>query len=146
MTARSYFRGHPTYWDEQLQGWRYTDTGEPIPGWGGEIRPCAKCGAVFEMHEPDACLGQLPGVDNACCGHGVPDQAYIRFTSHVVVRGFTKGECCGKETKEVTMNNADEWRDFKPWFWTIPGDDDSIVWSSTLTPVGEGMREGYYGA
>ena len=27
--------------------------------------------------EPDACIGRLPGVRGACCGHGDPDEAYI---------------------------------------------------------------------
>lgn len=68
--------------------WVYEDTGEPLPGWGGEIRPCAKCGSQHEMHESDACLGDLPGVDNACCGHGRREESYIRFTNGTVIRGF----------------------------------------------------------
>jgi hypothetical protein len=26
---------------------------------------------------PDACLGLLPAVRNACCGHGDPNEAYV---------------------------------------------------------------------
>lgn len=87
MTS-SYFRGHPIVWDGAQ--WVYEDTRTPA-GFGKEVRPCRKCGLVFEGSnegDPDPCLGNLPGVDNACCGHGVPDQSYIRFTSGVVVRGF----------------------------------------------------------
>ena len=36
----------------------------------------------------DACLGILPGVDNACCGHGVREKSYIRFSNGMVVKGF----------------------------------------------------------
>ncbi|MCK5613833.1 hypothetical protein KAR91_68850 [Candidatus Pacearchaeota archaeon] len=97
MTATSNFRGHPIVWEEAGQRWLYADNKEPLPGWGGEIRPCVKCGEVFSLGIPDPCLGRLPGVDNACCGHGVPDQAYIRFTNHVCIKGFTKEKCCGKE-------------------------------------------------
>jgi len=55
------------------------------------IRRCANCGKSWggsEMGEVDPCLGMLPGVDNACCGHGDASEAYIRFISGVVVKGF----------------------------------------------------------
>lgn len=101
----SYWRGHPSvlvenpfgYCSDELPDiWVFADTLRPTPGSGVavndiEMRPCAKCGLVFEgsnIGEPDPCLGVLPGVDNACCGHGVPEDAYIRFTSGVVVTGF----------------------------------------------------------
>lgn len=87
--ARSAFRGHPTRWDEDAGKWRYEDDGTPLPGYGGELRPCTECGSEHEMHESDPCLGDLPGVDNACCGHGDPDHAYVRFTTGVVLEGFT---------------------------------------------------------
>jgi len=77
MAARGYFRGHPLVW---INGnWVYEDNGAEIPSNGGEIRPCKKCGAFFLLDEVDPCLGILPGVDNACCGHGIHLQAYIRF-------------------------------------------------------------------
>jgi hypothetical protein len=28
---------------------------------------------------PDPCIGYLPGVYNACCGHGNPAEAYLTF-------------------------------------------------------------------
>lgn len=83
----SHFRGHPTVWVGDR--WLYADNQQPIPGWGGESRACIKCGKWSGDGEVDECLGVLPGVDNACCGHGVPDQSYIRFTNGVTVRGFT---------------------------------------------------------
>jgi len=87
--ARSYWRGHPITWDGVK--WVFDDTGEPVSR--GGPRPCAKCGRVFEgsaIGDPDPCLGILPGVDNACCGHGIPEMAYIRFTNGVCVEGFTR--------------------------------------------------------
>ena len=92
MTARSYFRGHSTIWKNNK--WVYEDNGDDA-GFNGIVRSCKKCGAVFQgsnVGEPDPCLGNLPGVDNACCGHGVPEQAYIRFTNGVVIKGFDKIE------------------------------------------------------
>jgi hypothetical protein len=85
----SYLRGHKTIWTKL--GWVYADDHSPADM--EHLRPCAVCGAIFQGSDvggPDPCLGDLPGVDNACCGHGVPSQAYIRFTNGVTVRGFTE--------------------------------------------------------
>lgn len=38
--------------------------------------------------EPDPCLGELPGVVGACCGHGNQKIAYVSFHTGVVIRGF----------------------------------------------------------
>ena len=87
--GRSTFKGHPIIWlNEQ---WVYEDTKEPIPGWGGKLRPCLKCGSSKWSGDGDVdeCLGVLPGVDNACCGHGDPETSYIHFTNGVMIRGFT---------------------------------------------------------
>ena len=51
-------------------------------------RRCSKCGATVGPDRPDACLGTLPGVTEACCGHGKRQQAYIKFASGLFVRGF----------------------------------------------------------
>lgn len=42
-------------------------------------RSCSACGAALAGYceEPDPCLGWLPGVDAACCGHGEPVAAYV---------------------------------------------------------------------
>lgn len=95
MTARGHFRGNPIVWTDNR--WVYADNGEEIPSNGGKIRPCAKCGALFTLGEGevDPCLGILPGVDNACCGHGIRSEAYVRFTNGVVLKKFIiekKGE------------------------------------------------------
>ena len=86
--VRSFFRGHPTVC---IGGeWLYEDTQTPA-GFCGEIRPCKRCGKVFDgsnAGKADPCLGELPGVDNACCGHGEKSQAYIRFTNGVIIHGF----------------------------------------------------------
>ena len=50
------------------------------------IKDCKECGAkanidaaIGYFDPPDPCIGFLPGVYNACCGHGDPDYAYITF-------------------------------------------------------------------
>ena len=89
---RSFFRGHPIIWlgKKKTGHWVYEDNHEPLPANGGQIRPCEKCGKLFTLGkgEVDPCLGVLPGVDNACCGHGIREESYIRFTNGVVVKEF----------------------------------------------------------
>lgn len=56
---------------------RYCD--DHTPADAEHDRPCAKCGlSASEPGGPDPCLGRLPGVRNACCGHGV-QEPYIEF-------------------------------------------------------------------
>lgn len=46
--------------------------------------PCPKCGKNFIKNDDDTggwidpCLGKLPGVKAACCGHGV-ENGYVYF-------------------------------------------------------------------
>lgn len=48
--------------------------------------PCVKCKEKPTEEGHDACLGELPGVKFACCGHG-REHGYIAFTNGVVIRG-----------------------------------------------------------
>lgn len=50
---------------------------------------CGHCGGekMFKG-EPDSCLGLLPGVVDACCGHGDRSRSYIHFQDGTVVSGF----------------------------------------------------------
>ncbi len=43
---------------------------------------CPSCYEVVEPDDPDPCLGSLPGVQLACCGHG-SGQGYIIFENGV---------------------------------------------------------------
>lgn len=86
MTCHGKHRGHPILWDELTQVWRYRDNKKPTSGVHID-RPCSYCGRAAGRDEPDPCIGYLPGVSNACCGHGVPEEAYIQFNNGVTVRG-----------------------------------------------------------
>lgn len=57
-------------------------------------RKCVACGVLQpkEYGVPDPCLGTLPGVLAACCGHGTEGQCYIMYDrvgedGYVIVRG-----------------------------------------------------------
>lgn len=87
MPATSTFRGHPIRFDASTGEWLFDDDGAPVKdSWKG--RPCGYCGAFSPPDAPDACLGHLPGVANACCGHGVQSESYVQFENGVVLRGF----------------------------------------------------------
>lgn len=90
----SYFRGHPTI---VIKGkWCYADTREVIADSEDEsthnIRPCKKCGKTFKLNDPDPCWGILPGVEFACCGHGVQSEAYVHFSTGIRLNDFTVTE------------------------------------------------------
>lgn len=79
----SYLRGHRI---KEVGGeWIYCDTGEPtVDTW--QDRPCGKCGLPFTEDGHDGCLGELPNVVNACCGHGCAGEAYVQFEDGTELR------------------------------------------------------------
>ena len=89
MAARSFWRGHPIV--ARGDEWFYVDDGTAVADQAGRGRPCGRCGEDTPpgQIELDPCIGLLPGVDNACCGHGDPSESYIQFSNGVTVRGFT---------------------------------------------------------
>ena len=66
MTVTTYRRGHLM---ELKDAWHYVDTGELADN----DRPCIRCGEMPTEEGYDACLGFVPGVKTACCGHGVTE-------------------------------------------------------------------------
>lgn len=100
--TKSKLRGHDI---EHINGqWVFSDTKESTVE-THKIRPCGNCGkhSIKEGHEEyDACIGKLPGLMNACCGHGVDSEAYVQFLD-----GFT---VCGKDAK-VIQEILKRWRD-----------------------------------
>lgn len=78
-----YLRGHKIEW---LNGqYVFSDTKEStVDTW--HARPCGHCGRHNTAEGHDGCLGTLPGVMNACCGHG-HDEAYVQFENGMIIRG-----------------------------------------------------------
>lgn len=62
----------------------YLDTGKYI---SEETRPCNFCGEYITELGHDPCIANLPGVVNACCGHGVKD-GFIEFENGTLIRGI----------------------------------------------------------
>lgn len=81
----NHLRGHAIERDKTGQ-WIYTDTHQPTATtW--QTRPCGHCGQPNTPEGHDACLGTLPGVVNACCGHGDTQLAYIQYANGTEQRG-----------------------------------------------------------
>ncbi len=57
--------------------WLYADTRQPVAETPN--RDCGFCGLTNTSEGHDGCLGTLPGVINACCGHGQPHQAFVQY-------------------------------------------------------------------
>ena len=66
----SQIRGHKIIF---LGQWVYADNKEPIT----QERPCIRCGKMPTKEGYDACLGYIPGVKSACCGHGIEIPFYL---------------------------------------------------------------------
>lgn len=86
MVARSHHRGHLMYYDESIDEWRYSDDDSLVKDHWKE-RPCGKCGENFTLNGHDPCITNLPGVLNACCGHGDDSMVYVQFDGGKTIRG-----------------------------------------------------------
>lgn len=82
--ATSYLHGNPIYWKNKQ--WYYVDTGEPTADHWQE-RACGHCGRHITPEGHDGCLGTLPKVRNACCGHGQVEETYVQLVPGVEIRG-----------------------------------------------------------
>ena len=79
-----YFRGYKIHNVENK--WFFNDTKKlTIETW--EKRPCGYCGMYNTTEGYDGCLGILPEVINACCGHGQEDDAYLQFLDGSIIHG-----------------------------------------------------------
>ena len=87
MMQCGYFRGHPVVCLAGEACERYADDLTPTVDEAGISieRPCVQCGLLAAPDGPDPCLGLLPDVKAACCGHGV-DEPYVLLW-HGTVRG-----------------------------------------------------------
>ena len=86
MVAHSHHHGHKMYFDESLQEWRYKDDDTLVKD-HYQLRPCGHCGSYTTSEGHDGCLGTLPNVMNACCGHGIIKDSYVQFSKYITIRG-----------------------------------------------------------
>ena len=109
MTALSRINGHLARRDGGK--WIYADTRQPI----SLDRGCLHCGLYNTDEGHDACLGTLTGVKNACCGHGIFEDAYVQFNDGTVKRGVEALNYIQQASNEhfyrnkVTLNKSGFW-------------------------------------
>lgn len=72
--ARGYHRGHEMECHD-AETWYYVADGVRVAD--DPDRDCGHCGIPQTREGHDGCLGTIPGAENACCGHGRPDEAYV---------------------------------------------------------------------
>ena len=65
----------------------------PIP-----YRPCGYCGLHNTAEGHDGCIGTLPNVMNAGCGHGCEMYRYIQYLNGECVRGHEALEIMQKHS------------------------------------------------
>lgn len=72
--------GHLVYSCDDGLHWYYADNDELAICCSDNLqeqiwnpRPCPKCNELPTMEGCDACLGYIPGVYAACCGHGIEE-------------------------------------------------------------------------
>lgn len=79
-------RGHAIYFDEKYKKWRYEADDLPVESfWQG--KPCGHCNEHNTPEGHDPCLGTIPNVTNACCGHGEELEAYAILSNGRRVAG-----------------------------------------------------------
>ena len=79
---KSYRRGHEIACVDDV--WIYVDDKTPTEG---TERNCGFCGEGNTVEDHDGCLGTLPNVRNACCGHGQVEESYVQFEDGSEARG-----------------------------------------------------------
>lgn len=94
MSAISNFKGAKITWNEKAEDWFHEDgTKHEVT----DVLECPKCKEKSSRLEHDPCLKDLPGVMNACCGHG-SGLGYIQFingvTIHFTLANIKKAETC----------------------------------------------------
>lgn len=85
MMEHHWYRGHEIVKASATAPGRYTDNGRLVPE--DLNRDCGYCGKPQTPEGHDGCLSTLPGLMNACCGHGVEAEAYVQYLNGESVSG-----------------------------------------------------------
>jgi hypothetical protein len=59
--------------------------GNYLDGYGKQN--CLHCGLDRTKEGHDGCIGTLPNIMNACCGHGETQAAYVQFVDSGTIQG-----------------------------------------------------------
>lgn len=84
-SKKIYLAGNKIIWDDKDAVFKYKDGTSTTKE---KIKPCPVCGE-HQIDGCDPCLGKLPGVISACCGHGVKP-GYVIFENGIKIKGTFK--------------------------------------------------------
>ena len=93
FVEKGWCRGHEMY-EAAPDVWRYVDNDALVSETQNE-RPCGHCGKPTPESGHDPCIANLPGVVNACCGHGYPGDAFVVFADGQRLSGFLTPDAVG---------------------------------------------------
>jgi hypothetical protein len=88
----------------------YFDTGMPVPKfYDGERSPypCPKCNQFQTSDGHDPCISNLPGIEHACCGHGV-EQGYLVFSDGRIFRGLLDEQATAARIERLRESSGGE--------------------------------------
>lgn len=80
----SIWRGHEIVCVNDI--WIYSDNDLKVSK--DPNRKCGYCGKSNTKEGHDGCLGILESVMNACCGHGIVNNAYVQFRDGFIMNGI----------------------------------------------------------
>lgn len=69
---------------------------------------CPACKTPVEKGDPDPCLGRLPGVLIACCGHR-KDRGYIVFENGIAILFQGRIDVTTIEDREIDIERLRSW-------------------------------------
>lgn len=81
-----YAFGNKIVWDNGTLQYIIFATGEVLNDETRKDLVCPKCGKKQTPEGHDPCIPNLPGVDFACCGHGIK-KGYVKFTNGIILTG-----------------------------------------------------------
>lgn len=85
-TMKTNVRGHWLRYDEISENWYLEETDEKyIPEMENTL-VCPKCDKKPAENGHDACMMNVPNVEFACCGHGIKNTAYLKYTDGTIKR------------------------------------------------------------
>ena len=78
-TTKTNCRGHWLFYDDISKEWYHGETHEKYTPELDKRLVCTKCNKLPAENGHDACMMNVPNVAFACCGHGVENQAYLKY-------------------------------------------------------------------
>lgn len=96
MMSSSKWRGN--LMEEENDVYLYSDTKQKVSE--NKNRSCGHCGKPNTKEGHDGCIGTLEGVMNACCGHGVIEEAFVQYENG--------NRICGDEAIKKIKENENE--------------------------------------